>query len=68
MGILHKNRFDLYPIPTEIQVRDPNLMGLLNPHFFDVGEEGGRFDAQEFGGPAGAVSPQACGRGRSNFN
>lgn len=55
MGILHNHRFVLYPIPTEIQVGDTNLMDLLNPHLFDSGEEGGGFDAQEFGGPAGAV-------------
>ena len=30
-------------------------MGLLNPHFFDAGEEGGGFEAEEFGGSAGAV-------------
>jgi len=47
MGILHNHRFDLYPIPAEIQVRDPNLIGLLNPHFFDAGEEGGGFEACE---------------------
>ena len=26
------------------------------PIFFDVGEEGGGFEAQEFGGPAGSVN------------
>ncbi len=55
MGILHNHRYDLYLIPTEIQVRDPNLMGLLNPHLFDAGEEGGRFEAQEFHCAAGAI-------------
>ena len=28
---------------------------LLNPHFFDAGEEGGGFETEEFGGSAGAV-------------
>ena len=31
-------------------------MGLLNPHFFDAGEEGGGFDTEEFGGPACTVN------------
>ena len=33
---------------------------LLNPHFFDAGEEGGGFEAQEFRSSAGAVDFPAC--------
>jgi hypothetical protein len=29
----------------------PGLGQLLNPHHFNSGEEGGGFEAQEFGGP-----------------
>ena len=32
-----------------------NLLGLLDPHFFDAGEERGGFEAEEFGGPACAI-------------
>ena len=28
---------------------------LLNPHFFDAGEEGSGFETQEFGGPSCAI-------------
>lgn len=52
--------FGLYSIPTSIQVRDTNLMGLLNPNLFDAGQEGGGFEAQEFRRPARAVDFPAC--------
>ena len=48
--------FGLYSIPTSIQVRDTNLMGLPNPHFFDTGGEGGGFEAEELRRAAGAVN------------
>jgi len=42
-------------LTTWIQASGTNLMGFHNPHFFDAGEEGGGFEAEEFGSAARAV-------------